>query len=310
VTASGGAIASGGSAGNDGGASPDGGIVASGYCTGSDSKVTYLGQTVSAPATSYQSGLYLNCCMSYGVNLHSFASLGLDFQVEVLLSMNLSAGDYEVGTGIFRVRAPVRSSNDSAQAYTNNASGNVHISGDVSMAQAWNFGLCLEVIDASSALLGTRIYVPSVVGDTYQVHKRFAIYLLQDSSITALNAAAVALDSLVLAAQPLVDLGGIAYVEKATTRIGFNPGQKLGDSIRTSLGYPLGLPFVVLADGVRIYLGTFASTLSSISPVGPFITTDDITADGWVIQASRTGADLRNDARILQVLGETGRLVP
>jgi hypothetical protein len=310
-TARGGAASSGGSPGSGGGGAgggPDGGILASGYCTGGDAKVTYLGQTVSAPATSYQSGLALDCCMSHGVNLHSRASLGFDFAVEVIMSMGLAPGDYEVGTG-FQLRAFVRTSNEPPQALTNPASGNLHISGGPPAAQAWSFGLCLEVVDASSALLGTRIYVPSVVMDTYQSYKRFQIYLLQDSSVTALNAAKLALDSLVLAAQPLLDLSRIAYVEQATTRIGFNPGQKIGDSIRSSHPYPLGLPFVVVADDVRIYLGTFTSMISSISPAGPPIMTDDITSNELVIRPPWTGTDPRNDPRILQVLTETGKLV-
>jgi hypothetical protein len=95
-----------------------------------------------------------------------------------------------------------------------------------------------------------------------------------------------------------------------TTRIGFNPGQKIGDSIRSSLGEPLGLPFVVVADDVRIYLGTFTSVISSISPAGPNLMTDDITSDELVIQPPWRGTDPRNDPRILQVLTETGRLVP
>jgi hypothetical protein len=37
---------------------------------------------------------------------------------------------------------------------------------------------------------------------------------------------------------------------------------------------------------------------------------DDITADGLVIQPPWTGTDPRNDARILEVLTETGKLVP
>ncbi len=312
-TARGGVTSSGGSAGSSGGGAgggPDGGIVASGYCTGDSPKVTYQGQTLSAPATNYQSGLFLDCCMSYGVNLHTSASLGFDFQVEVIAFVGLSPGDYEVVTTSFGVRAPVGTSNEAVYVTTNNTSGNVHVISAPSLTQAGELGLCLEVVAPSSDLLGTRIYVPSVAMDTYLSYKRFQIYLLQDSSITALNAAALALDSLVLAAQPLLDLGRIAYVEQATTRIGFNPGQRIGDSIPSQLGQPLGLPFVVVADGVRIYLGTFTSIVSSIHPAGPYIMRDDITADGLVIQPPWTGTDPRNDARILEVLTETGKLVP
>ena len=306
--ARGGTTSSGGSSsGGEDGGGPDGGIVASGYCTGSSSKVTYLGQTVSAPATNYQSSLAFDCCMAYGVNLHTDASLGLDFQVEVIAAVGVLAGDYEVGK---KVRAPVRTSNEPANP-AGNTSGNVHVVTGPSVAQAWELGLCLEVDDTSSALLGTKIYVPSVtMVPNYQWNKRFQIYLLQDSSIGTLGAATLAIDSLVLAAQPLLDLSRIAYVEQATTRIGLNPGQKLGDSIRSQLGQTLGLPFVVVVDGVRIYLGTFMSDISSIPPAGPVIVTDEITADGLAIQPPWTGTDPRNDPRIIQALTEAGKLVP
>jgi len=313
-TARGGTTSSTGTAGSSGGGTgggPDGGILASGYCTGDSTKVTYLGQTVSAPATNYQSGLAFDCCMAYGVNLHTSASLGLDFQVEVVSSVGVSPGDYEVGTTSFRVRASVGTSNESAEMATNNTSGNVHMGSAPMASQAWELGLCLEVVDTSSDLLGTRIYVPSVtMMPYYQWNNRFQVYLLHDPSLTALDAAQLALDSLVLATLPLLDLSRIAYVEQATTRIGLNPGQKLGDSIHTELGHPLGLPFVVVADGVRIYLGTFTSMVSSITPAGPYIMMDDITSDGLVIQPPWTGTDPRNDPRILQVLTEAGKLVP
>ena len=313
-TARGGTNSSTGTVGSSGGGTgggPDGGILASGYCTGDGTKVTYLGQTVSAPATNYQSGLAFDCCMAYGVNLHTSASLGLDFQVEVVSSVGVSPGDYEVGTTSFRVRASVGTSNESAEMATNNTSGNVHMGSAPMASQAWELGLCLEVVDTSSDLLGTRIYVPSVtMMPYYQWNNRFQVYLLHDPSLTALDAAQLALDSLVLATLPLLDLSRIAYVEQATTRIGLNPGQKLGDSIHTELGHPLGLPFVVVADGVRIYLGTFTSMVSSITPAGPYIMMDDITSDGLVIQPPWTGTDPRNDPRILQVLTEAGKLVP
>lgn len=313
ATTSGGATSLGGSGGSgsgrDGGV-PDGGIVASGYCTGTSPKVTYLGQTVAASATNYQSSLFFGCCRAFGVNLHTSASLGLDFQVEVITPGGVP-GDYQVGTPGASVRAPVRKSNESPQPAADNASGDVRIGGVPSSIQAGEFGLCLEVDDPSSALQGTRIYVPSVTILPYsEWNKRFQIYLLQDSSIMAPNAAALALDSLVLAAQPLLDLSRIAYVEQATTRIGLNPGQKLGDSLRSQLGTPLALPFVVLADGVRVYLGTFTSQVSSIAPVGPYVSVEGITSDGFVIQPPLSGADLRNDARILKALTEAGKLVP
>jgi hypothetical protein len=70
------------------------------------------------------------------------------------------------------------------------------------------------------------------------------------------------------------------------------------------------LPFVAVADGARIYLGTFLASLSSISPTGPNANVDDITSDGATLLAPWSGADPRNDDRILKALTETGKLVP
>jgi hypothetical protein len=105
-------------------------------------------------------------------------------------------------------------------------------------------------------------------------------------------------------------LNRIAYIEKATTKIGFNPGQKVGNSLRTRLGTPLDMPFVVIADGTRIYLGTFTSQISSIGPTGPFVYVEDISADDLFLRSPLSGSDPRSDERIIKALSERGKLVP
>jgi hypothetical protein len=161
-----------------------------------------------------------------------------------------------------------------------------------------------------SDLLGTRLFVPKVKIGSTESSKRFQLFLLKDSTLRSDGVANQRLDELVLAESALLDLYRIAYVEKATTKIGFNPGQKIGDSLRTQLGTPLGLPFVAVADGARIYLGTFYASVSSIPPAGPIAYLEDITSDGFTLRAPWSGADPRNDERILKVLTETGKLVP
>jgi hypothetical protein len=72
-----------------------------------------------------------------------------------------------------------------------------------------------------------------------------------------------------------------------------------------------GLPFVVTVDGAPVYLGTFFRLVSSKIPVGPVIVIDDITDDLVPISApKRAGDDARFDPRIVQVLTDTGKLVP
>jgi len=313
--------AGGGSSGGNGGAAGGaGGILASGYCTGSSPKVTYQGQDTTASATNYNSSLVFDCCRAVGVNLHAKASLGLDLQVEVIMSGMPTTGEYTLDSSTFELRAAMRTDQEPVQPF-HLASGSLHFTGTPFGTQAWELGLCLQMDDATSPSFGTRIYVPGVTmpPDTYSWAKRLQFFLLQDASLSAWDAGKLALDSLTLAATPLLDLGSIAYVEQATDRIGLNPGQKIGTSLHSKVGQPSmhGLPFVVVADDARIYLGSFMSPISSVTPTGPYLYVDSvdtvaegITADGFVIQAPWAGSDPRNDPRIIQVLTETGKLVP
>jgi hypothetical protein len=290
----------------------DGGIVSSGYCEGDSPKLTYQGQTVTPGVTDYLSSIVMDCCEGYGVNLHASASLGFDVAVELILSLSISTPkEYEVGGPSLAARAAVRKSSDALSSVAGvNAQGSLRVLELDATAKTWALGLCLEVVDADSNLLGTKLYVPRVTMGSYESNKRFQLFLLKDSTLRSDGVANQRLDDLVLADSPLLDLNRIAYVEKATTKIGFNPGQKIGDTLRTQLGMPLGLPFVAVADGARIYLGTFFASLSSVSPTGPNADVEDITSDGFALRAPLSGADPRNDERIVKALTETGKLLP
>lgn len=312
-SALGGAVASGGTGGTgqpwDAGSS-DGGIVASGYCEGDSPKVTYQDQTITPGVTSYQSSLAMDCCSAYGLNLHASPWLGFDVAVELLLSIDVSTPkEYEVGTAL-TARAAVRKSGDTLTSVGVNARGSLRVFGIDTTTKTLALGTCLEVVDPKSDLAGTRIYVPRVTITSLAEGKRFQLFLLKDATLRAYSAASQPLDDLVLADAPVLDLNRIAYVEKSTFRIGFNPSQKIGDMVRTQLGTPLSLPFVAVADGARIYVGTFFAGLSSIGPTGPNANVEDIAADGFTLRAPPSGADPRYDDRIVKVLSEAGKLVP
>ncbi len=66
-------------------------------------------------------------------------------------------------------------------------------------------GLCLEVTDASSALFGTKFYVPEVIMGSYQSNQRFQLFLLKDSTLRVDSLANQPLDALVLDDNPLFD---------------------------------------------------------------------------------------------------------
>jgi hypothetical protein len=298
--------------GNPDAGTGDGGIVASGYCEGDNPKLTYQGQMVTPGVTDYVSGIIMDCCQGYGVNLHTSASLGFDLAIELILSINISTPkEYALTATSVGTRAAVRKSSESFSTIGGaTALGSLRVISMDTSAGNWEAGLCLEVTDASSVLFGTKIYVPRVVMGSYESNQRFQLFLLKDSTLSVDDLANQPLDSLVLDNSPLLDLNKIAYIENSTFKIGLDPDQGVLSSLRTRLGTPLGTPFVAVADGARIYLGTFTAGLSSISPVGPFAMVDEFTSDGFVLHAPMSGTDTRFDARILKALSERGKLVP
>ena len=272
----------------------DGGIVSSGYCEGDVPKLTYQGQTVTPGVTDYLSSIVMDCCNGYGVNLHASASLGFDVAVEAHLVAQHQHAERVRGRRVFDCGArsgaqerrlshlgcrdqfpgkPARLRN----GLDDEDLGARHVPGG-GQCQLGPFG-------------DEELYVPRVTMGSSESNKRFQLFLLKDSTLRSDGVASQRLDDLVLADSPVLDLNRIAYVEKATTKIGFNPGQKIGDTLRTQLGTPLGLPFVAVADGTRIYLGTFFASLSSIGPTGPNANVEDITSDGFTLRAPWSGTD-------------------
>jgi hypothetical protein len=111
----------------------------------------------------------------------------------------------------------------------------------------------------------------------------------------------------------LLDLWPIYYVEQSTGNIGTPSASTIGNGLRSpSSSVPLsGSPFVVKVDDKPIYLGTFFRIFSSMIAVGPVIVVDDITNDLIPISPPMPAeADPRFDPSIVQVLTETGKLVP
>jgi hypothetical protein len=298
------------SSGSGGQPAATGGMPAD-FCTGG-AKVDYHGQVAAIPVTTYQPLDMRSCCTSDGIRLHTRESIGADLLVIVSrVAGMLDPGTYEVAVGTFSMSAGLRTTDESN--YTvHPAAGQVYVTGETPEVTPWQMGVCLTVSDPSSDLDGTRVYVPGVPMDYYGATDRFAIWLLGDPSLNAVEAAQVALGSLTLAAVPLMTLGDIEYVEQTSGWIAFNKTRNsaAGDALHSELGQVelYGLPFVVVADGVPIYLGGFFPGISSVAIPNPMVTVDFITNDGFTIDDAEPGP--RNDPRILKVLAETGRLSP
>ena len=303
-------VAGGGAGGSHIVVTGDGGAGLSGYCIGDSNKLSYLGQDLSPAATNFPSGVALDCCDGLGVNLHTLAQLGFDLDLDITYqATSIPPGQYAIGSGVgpFRSVSLRHYGPISATSPTFPMSGAVTTSGGPNGATAWDMGLCLETDSASSPSAGIRLYIPRVTMMPYVLHSRFQIFRLADQSITPTQAQAQSLDSLVLAATPLLDLWPIYYLEQSTGNIGTPSAATIANTL-----VPLsGSPFVVKVDGVPIYMGTFFRLVSSMMPVGPVIVVDDITNDIVPISAAKTGSnDPRFDPLIVQVLTETGKLVP
>ena len=288
----------------------DAGLALDDFCTGNDSKVSYQGQVMQAPATSYQSSLVMDCCQTYGINLHTKPTLDFDLDIETLWSgTDPGANPFVVGSSYQPMRALVHGSTDSATA-TVRADGSGALLTPLSFRDPFDLALCLLLQATETTLYGTLIYIPNVTISSVSSGGRFQVFLLNDSTMTTTQAAAQPLDSLTLAQNPLLDLSKITYLSSSTHELGFNPGQKIGEAVQTQLGSSMAFPFVVEADGARVFLGTFVSAVSSVAYPLPSITIQSIQTDTMTFYIPSGSTDPLADARVTTVFTSLGKLIP
>ena len=290
------------------------------YCSGDRNKLSYQGQDLSPAATNFPSAIAMDCCNGLGVNLHTLAQLGFDLDLDITVQAgNTPPGQFPVGPTVDFTGTPFRSVTLRKYGVASTTepprpmSGTVTTSGIPSGVTAQDMGFCLNTASASSPSSVIRLYVPHVTMIPGSLRSRFQVFRLADQSMTPEQAKAQSLNSLALAATPLLDLGSIYYVEQSTGNIGTPSACTIGNSVRNPPSVvPLaGLPFVVKVDDVPIYLGTFFRLVSSMIPVGPIIMVDNITDDLIPISApEQAGNDPRFAPSIVQVLTDTGKLVP
>ncbi len=137
----------------------------------------------------------------------------------------------------------------------------------------------------------------------------FALYLLQDSTITAQSAFSQSIDSLALADSTFISANELkSYIWESHSF-------ELKDQRRTeyeqfflSHGKTSGVPFVVTVGNDRIYLGTFWwAYSSSMPPACAVIAVNDLFP--YRIQLANGAIDKRSDARIFNSLKKSGVLV-
>jgi hypothetical protein len=140
--------------------------------------------------------------------------------------------------------------------------------------------------------------------------KNLSLYILSDTSITAVQAWNIPLDSLKLASKPFATQNDIASYTWSTHSFTVHPILNIAiEQMKLLSGKSAGFPFVVVVEGKRIYLGTFWWSYSSLTPQGAYIVVTDPSP--YQIQFDSTALqplDLRSDQRIHDVLKESGIL--
>ena len=142
---------------------------------------------------------------------------------------------------------------------------------------------------------------------------RFAIYLLKNDALTTKDVEEVKLLKLILNDAPVISFNDLVGYQIKNHKVYLN--EKLAnyfnsDSLKIFAQY-FGIPFVLIADGERIYLGSFHSGLSSWGSNTPKILDYSVNnieksfiISGAPIYDESTYIDERNDNRIFKALGD------
>jgi hypothetical protein len=138
----------------------------------------------------------------------------------------------------------------------------------------------------------------------------FALYLLNDSKLTAAQVWGQPLESLVLANRPFLATGDLTSYRWQTHEFSVTaPIDSQLVAFQRTPGPTGGIPFVVMVGTQRIYLGAFWYAYSSLIPQVPFI---DALRNVHQINKCESVLmleDSRTDPRIHQALKESGILI-
>ncbi|CAG0956605.1 hypothetical protein ARNL5_00563 [Anaerolineae bacterium] len=140
--------------------------------------------------------------------------------------------------------------------------------------------------------------------------RELAIHTLQDTTLSAFAVWGMPLDSLKLSSKPFFTIDDVTSYRWSTHEFTVSAAV---DSQLAALkwvhGHTGGVPFVVVVDGEKIYLGAFWYAYSSLMPQVPYI---DVILEPHKIRYSASSQwvdDKRSDPRIYQVLKSAGILI-
>jgi hypothetical protein len=274
------------------------------FCSGDAPKVLFHGATLSPAMTTSQ--LIMDCCEGAYIRFHTNKELGFNLEVMVQGFVWMTPGSYVVNDepGAMQVRVGKHADFGNAS----DARGTVRV--DTAVPDPMKLGFCIET-DADGALGAMKLYVPQVLVAPYSWQNRFELRLLSDPTITAEAALKMPLGTLALAANAAVDVMSLAYYEQSTHSADWDVWSSTESflSILPPVGV-FGLPFVVVADGQRIYLGAYTTLVSSVMIDAPTIAIESMTKEGFRIEPPPNAPDPRSDPRILQVLSNLQKLAP
>jgi len=197
----------------------------------------------------------------------------------------------------------------------------------VMMFSAALFSGCQEVPEtpnlvSTTTLTGIETLEPAInpkitlTPEQQQGDVSFAITLVDDPKITGSDLGNWTLSALPLAEDPLISTEDVLVYDWETHT--FDMTEQSYEYLIAAIGGKVsinGIPFVVIANGERIYAGAFLSLASSLSFDGVVIEEpvfeDDTTIKlvlGYPTEAFFTGEDPRGDPRIREVLKAKGLL--
>ena len=277
-------------------------------CQGS-SKVVTPNQIISPVAITANYQLFRSCCEDLSITFHTQDDLGFN----ITTSLGWMAGDpgevWDVQNldGLSTVNICHLHPNTcelvdlSGQVEFENMSDGQHI-----------ITLCLEITDPRGGDLdGFSLFADSVFVPGFSWNDRLEFRLLSDPDLSAEQAALIPLHDLALADYPLFNLSDIATYTPETYTFQINQFSLYRLDELPPVGV-FGLPFVLLVDGERLFLGSFHTLLSSSCGVSPQIIYENIGEGeltmGWSCSLP-PGPDPRDDLRLLEILRDASKLI-
>ncbi|MDF1566015.1 MAG: hypothetical protein P1V51_23475 [Deltaproteobacteria bacterium] len=290
-------------AGRDGGA-PDGGGPET--CTGPSS--LRLGQTRVRPLPVTSSPLAMGCCDGAWLILHTTDALGRVLTLMVRGWGGFTEGTFDLETAQQTYEVTV---------LLDNGQINAPVSGVLSVRREqpreWDSPAHVSLC-GKFELWGepASLWIDEAVVAPWSWERRFALHLLRDLDLGAVEVQGLPLEQLELQENPIISIGTMEWYDWSDHAI-FPHGWD--DPSEFARRLPVvgvgGLPFVGIADGERIYLGAFWTDLSSLVFRGPVIRMENLGGDAFYLEPGMDPAlDPRGDPRIEAALSESGKLAP